>query len=117
LTLVAAVLIESFAQVSLKIGAAGPGILSSPLRQLATRYRITTIDASWKGLGIFLYGMQIVLWTLVLHRFEVSVAYPMDSLCFVVVSLLSRILLGEVVDRWRWLGVFCILSGTILIAL
>jgi len=113
----AAVLVESFAQVSLKIGAAGPRILSSPLRQLANRYRITAIAASWKGLGIFLYGMQIVLWTLVLHRLEVSVAYPMDSLCFVGVALLSMLLLGEVVDRQRWLGVFCILSGTVLVAL
>lgn len=113
----AAVLVESFAQVCLKIGAAGPSILYSPLRELASRYRITARTTSWKGLGILLYGLQIMLWTWVLHWLDVSVAYPMDSLCFVGVACLSMLLLGETVDRLRWLGVFCILSGTVLLAL
>jgi multidrug transporter EmrE-like cation transporter len=117
LTLLAAVLVESFAQVSLKIGAAGPRVLSSPFRKLTSRYRISAAATSWKGFGIILYGLQIFLWTLVLHRLDVSIAFPMDSLCFVGVALLSMTFLGEFVDRMRWLGVCCILAGTVILAL
>ena len=63
------------------------------------------------------YGVEIALWTVVLHRLDVSVAFPMGSLSFVGVALLSRALLGEAVDRMRWIGVLCILAGTALMTL
>ena len=118
ITLIVAMVVESFAQVSLKIGASGgPQILSSPYRQMASRYRVSASPSAWKALGILLYGLEIFLWTLVLHRLDLSIAFPMGSLCFVGVALLSMLFLGELVDRVRWLGVFCILSGAVLIAL
>jgi len=110
--------VESFAQISLKIGAGGGAIiLSPPYKRLAGRFRISAAASAWIALGILLYGLQIILWTMVLHFLDVSIAYPMDSLCFVGVALLSMVILGETVDRTRWLGVGFILFGTALLTL
>jgi drug/metabolite transporter (DMT)-like permease len=66
---------------------------------------------------VFFYGFEIFLYTLALHRLDVSVAFPMGSLCFVGVALLSKIFLGESVGTLRWLGVLGILCGTALMTL
>ena len=109
--------VESVAQMSLKVGAAGgPRILSSPYKEFACQYRFTALPNAWTLMGILFYGVQIFLWTLVLHLMDVSIAFPMDSLCFVGVALLSTIFLGEAVGPVKWLGIFCILSGIFLLA-
>ncbi len=115
--LAAAVAVESFAQLFLKIGAAGgPGILPPALRRRVARWPLGSAS-SWVALGVIAYGLEIALYTLALHALEVSVAFPAGSLCFVGVALLSKLVLGESVGRVRWLGVGCILAGVILVAL
>jgi drug/metabolite transporter (DMT)-like permease len=112
LVLVSAVTVESFAQMFLKIGAAGgPGILAESCRHRIGWIPFSSIAASWITLGVIAYGLEIFLYTLALHFLDVSVAFPLGSLCFVGVALLSRIFLGETVGRIRWLGVACILVG------
>jgi undecaprenyl phosphate-alpha-L-ara4N flippase subunit ArnE len=116
--LVAAVTVESFAQMFLKIGAAGgPGILLMPYRRCAGRISFSSVAASWVILGLIAYGLEILLYTFALHLLDVSVAFPLGSLCFVGVALLSKMVLGEAVGRIRWLGVGCILVGTVFVAM
>jgi multidrug transporter EmrE-like cation transporter len=118
LLVAAAMAVESFAQMFLKIGAGGgPGILSQRFRDLAVRSRLGRTAGAWIGLGIAAYALEILLYTLALHRLDVSVAFPLGSLCFVGVAILSRWLLGEAVGPIRWLGVACILAGTVFLAL
>ena len=110
--------VESVAQACLKVGAAGgPQILCPPYRDLARANRFSASANAWTFAGLLLYGVQILLWSLVLHVLEVSIAFPMGSLCFVGVALLSMVFLGETVGPVRWLGVLCIVSGTVLLAL
>ena len=116
LVLIAAVTVESFAQMFLKIGAAGgPKILSDTCRSRVGRIPFGSIAATWITLGVIAYGLEIFLYTLALHFLDVSVAFPLGSLCFVGVALLSRIFLGETVGRVRWLGVACILVGAVFV--
>jgi drug/metabolite transporter (DMT)-like permease len=116
--IVAAVTVESFAQIFLKIGAAGGSrILLPPYRRLAGQFSFTSIAARWVMLGVVAYGFEILLYTFALHLLDVSVAFPMGSLCFVGVALLSKLFLGESVGRIRWLGVGCIVVGTVFVAM
>jgi multidrug transporter EmrE-like cation transporter len=116
--LVAAVTVESFAQMFLKIGAAGgPGILLVPYRRCVGRFSFSSIAASWVILGVIAYGLEILLYTFALHLLDVSVAFPLGSLCFVGVAMLSKMILGETVGLIRWLGVGCILVGTVFVAM
>ena len=118
LLVLAAVAVESFAQMALKVGSAGgPGILALPFRHYASRFGLTASGLAWTTLGVGLYGVEIFLYTLALHHLDVSVAFPLGSLCFVGVALLSRVFLGERIGRVRWIGVLLILAGTIVITL
>jgi len=118
LILLLATAVECVAQMALKVGSSGgPRILSPRYRGLANRFRISARAVSWTALGVLFFILQIFMWTWVLQRLDVSVAFPMGSLCFVGVALLSKIFLGEAVGQLRWFGVFFILIGTVLVAL
>jgi undecaprenyl phosphate-alpha-L-ara4N flippase subunit ArnE len=95
--LLAAVAVESLGQMALKVGSAG--------------------RPRWAVLGVLLYVGEIALYTLALHRLPVSVAFPVGSLCFVGVAVLSRLFLGEAVGGIRWLGVGFIVAGAVLVTL
>ena len=57
-----------------------------------------------------------VVWIVALSRVDVSVAYPMLSVGYVVNALLAMWLFGEVVSLQRWLGIGIILVGVTLVA-
>lgn len=114
----AAVAVESFAQVFLKIGAAGGRDLILPrYRRVVALFPFTAIAGSWVALGVIAYGLEILLYTFALHLLDVSMAFPMGSLCFVGVAILSKLFFGETVGRVRWLGVGCIVVGAVLVAM
>lgn len=71
----------------------------------------------WLAAGMACMSIEAVIWTGVLKDMNVSIAYPMGSLSFVMVVLLSRIFLKERVQRERWIGVALILCGTVLLGL
>lgn len=105
LLLLAAMAVESFAQLFLKFGAN------------AAHRRPAGKGPPWIPLGLAAYGVEILLYTLALRFLDVSVAFPLGSLCFVGVAILSRCFLGERIGPTRWLGVGCILAGTAFVAL
>ena len=118
LMLLAAMTMESVAQMALKVGSAGgPHILALPYRTIAGRHRFSSSAKIWILAGVTCYGIEIFFYTLALNCLEVTIAFPLGSLCFVGVAILSRLFLGEAVGRTRWLGVACILAGTVFLAL
>jgi undecaprenyl phosphate-alpha-L-ara4N flippase subunit ArnE len=73
--------------------------------------------AVWVVGGTFLLIGQGVLYTYTLQWLDISTAYPLCALSFVVVALLSRWLLAETITPMRWAGVGLIMAGCVLIAL
>jgi DME family drug/metabolite transporter len=69
----------------------------------------------WIMLGVGVLIVEVVLYSGALRYLSVSTAFPITSLSFVMVTLLSKWLLGERVMPLRWLGVALILIGTSLI--
>lgn len=69
---------------------------------------------------IWLWGIcfvgALVLWLAGLQKLDLSYAYPLVSLGYVLVTLLSAILFGERVDANRWISVGVICVGVALIA-
>lgn len=66
--------------------------------------------------GLFLYAVSAFLWILVLSKVRLSVAYPMLSISYFLVVILSATVLKERVN-WRYagLGLFFISAGVSLI--
>ena len=66
--------------------------------------------------GFLCYGISALSWLIVLSRVELSYAYPMVSLGYVLVVLLSWIIFKENVTLLRLIGVVIVCFGVFLIA-
>jgi drug/metabolite transporter (DMT)-like permease len=104
------VLMSSAAQLAMKRGL-GPGGADVT----GTYAQAFTSPMVW--LGLMLYGASAVLWLWVLSRLDVSLAYPLVSLGFVVTMLLGVLWLGEPFSWLRVAGCTLIVVGVSLLAL
>ncbi len=66
--------------------------------------------------GLACYVVSVVVWILALSRVEVSIAYPMLSLGYVVNAVAAYYLFGEDVNAMRMSGIFVIIVGVVLVA-
>ena len=76
--------------------------VGSPLRLLLKRNIL---------LSIFFLGTGLLLWLVVLGTLELSIAYPMLRMGYVVVMLAARQLCHETIPPRRWLGTAFIMAG------
>lgn len=112
------VTLGSIGQICIKkgIGAAKIVISSSPIETLLNI--LSSMMRPYSLLGLALYVISTFSWFLVLSRVKLSVAYPMISMSYILVVILSVFLLHEKVD-WRFAagGLMCISIGVTLIGL
>lgn len=66
--------------------------------------------------GLFFYVVSVVIWLLVLSRVQVSYAYPMLSIGYIVNAFAAYYLFGEDLSMMRMAGIFVIMSGVYLIS-
>lgn len=66
--------------------------------------------------GLACYVVSVVVWILGLSRVDVSVAYPMLSLGYVVNALAAWWLFGEAITLERVIGIGIILIGVYVVA-
>lgn len=67
----------------------------------------------WGGFGLIFSGS--IFWLSVISRIDLSLAYPMLSMGYVVVVLASWVFLGEHVTLLRMAGVLVIIAGVSLV--
>lgn len=65
--------------------------------------------------GLFLYGLSTILYIIALKREQLSILYPIVSLNYVWVSVLSVSILKEKMNFWKWFGIAVIMFGVIVI--
>jgi undecaprenyl phosphate-alpha-L-ara4N flippase subunit ArnE len=61
------------------------------------------------------YGLGSILWMYIIKNFPFSMAYPMISISYVMGMFAAILFFHEEVTFVRWVGVFLILTGCILI--
>jgi len=110
-----AVILGAAAQLMLKAGANAvgtfpfdPGTLAAAAFKLAVEPRVLA--------GVALYAASLVAWILALSRVEVSIAYPMVALGYVITVLAAWWWLGESVTPLRLAGVALIVLGVVVVA-
>lgn len=62
-------------------------------------------------LGIAIYGLATVLWLYVLSRLPLSLAYPLQSIAFLLGLVVAMLVFKESVPPNRWVGAAIILGG------
>ncbi len=103
---VTATLLGACGALLLKIGAA------------AFSFHPARLIRNWQLLaGITLYVLATALFIPALKGGELSVLYPLISLSYVWVSLLSVRFLRERMNRWKWTGIIFILLGVSIIGI
>jgi len=66
--------------------------------------------------GLACYVVSVVVWIVGLSRVDVSIAYPMLSLGYVVNAVAAWYLFGEVLSLQRLVGIGIILIGVLVLA-
>ena len=109
------VLLNAAAQLLLKAGTNAIGHFEFSTANLAPiGWKVATQPYILGGLTC--YAVSVVVWIIALSRVEVSIAYPMLSIGYVVNAIAAWYLLGEVLTPMRLAGIGIIIAGVFLVA-
>ena len=110
------VLVGAVGQLMLKLGMTQVGRIGAEhaSRPVETLVRIFTTPLILIALP--LYAGAMVLWLVAISRLDLSFAYPLLALAFVINPLLARLLLGESIPWERWLGILIICIGVVIVS-
>jgi multidrug transporter EmrE-like cation transporter len=115
LLILTGVMLNAGAQLLLKAGVTPLGALSVDLNNLLPT--MLKVLMQWPILaGLACYVISVGVWIVGLSRVEVSIAYPMLSMGYVVNALLAWWLFGEALGPMRWAGMVLILAGVLVMA-
>ena len=106
------VVLGAFGQVFMKMGLKDNPIT---LTQLFSTKLFSTIFQKYVFIGVFLYLVAVLIWFVVLSNAELSYAYPLISLAYIITAILAVIFFGENVTTFRWLGIILILVGVFFV--
>ncbi len=108
-----AVLLGAVGQVIMKMGMKIYGEVSaaSVWGQLVPILKVPQVF-----LGFVCYAVSAVLWIAVVSNVDLSLAYPMVSLAYVLVFLASWLFLGEQISAMRVVGLVIIIAGVLVIS-
>jgi multidrug transporter EmrE-like cation transporter len=65
--------------------------------------------------GLLCYVISVVVWLLALSRVEVSFAYPLLSVGYIVTAFAGQMFFGESLGSVRWAGIIVICLGVYLV--
>jgi multidrug transporter EmrE-like cation transporter len=117
LLIVVSVLLGVLGQLLLKMGITQVGSLELE-GELAGLVKVgIRVFGNLKVIGGFAaYGISSLFWIAVLSKVNLSLAYPMLALNYVLIPLAAWLFLGEQIPSLRWLGVGIIIIGIIIIS-
>lgn len=102
--------IESFGDLFFKNGALATGINNVTLSNVF-EFAARLTSNPWLWLGVIFYLANFFLWMALLSRVDLSVAFPMSSLTYIIVPVLAIVFLHEQVYMTRWAGIIFIIIG------
>lgn len=109
------VALNAAAQILLKQGMVQVGefgLAWSSLLQIGPRVAMNPFVLA----GLSSYVVSVGAWLVVLSRVDVSIAYPMVSLGYIITVILGKFLFNEAVTMQRLLGVLIICLGVLIVA-
>ena len=117
--LAVAIVLSVTGELMLKVGmnryAAAFGALDlSPATLLPTLFRVFTQPFVFFGF-VCVFSASI-FWLAVLSRVNLSFAYPILALGYVLTALFSRFVFNEAISPTRWAGIIVICVGVVLVS-
>lgn len=112
---VGSISLNACAQIALRKTMLAVGGLPNHLEG-APAFVFTIVTNPWFILGMSCYAVSIGAWLIVLSKTEVSAAYPLLSIGYVITAIVGALFLGEHVTLARVAGIGLICGGLTLIA-
>lgn len=93
--------------------------------QLLYKFATANLRFSFFGLisnyylisGIVIYAVGAILFVLALKGGDVSILYPIIATSYIWVNLLSKYILNENINIYKWFGIAAIFAGVSLISI
>jgi len=67
-------------------------------------------------IGFVFSTVSFCIWLFVLTKSDLNFAFSMDSMRYVLIALASVLILKEKINTVRWLGIFAVVCGIMLVA-
>ena len=115
LTALASVSLNALAQICLRKTMLAAGAVPAASSQWL-QYGLSISLNPWMIAGLACYAVSILVWLAVLAKLEVSVAYPLLSIGYVIAAVVGFFFLGENVTLARVGGIALICGGLFFIA-
>ena len=109
------VLLNASAQLFIKNGTNNLGIIYLEISSLI-QTALKVIFEPFIFIGLLCYVISVAVWISVLSRTDVSVAYPLLSIGYVVNAIAAYFLYGENITQLKISGMIFIIIGTYLIS-
>jgi multidrug transporter EmrE-like cation transporter len=109
------VLLNATAQLLLKAGTNAVGHFEFSAQNILPVGMRLALEPHIAG-GVACYVVSLVVWILGLSRVEVSIAYPMLSVGYVLNALAAWYLFGESFTAQKLVGIAFIVAGVFLVA-
>jgi len=115
IVLVCAIVFNAGANILLKLGMKNSGYLGELGFVKMFTVAITNI---WVWLGLFSFGIAFILYSIVLSKMKLSIAYPIMTSCgYVIVIVAALLLFGEQLSLPKIGGVVLIAAGIWIISM
>lgn len=99
-------IIGAFGALLLKMGSQN---FTLNIKKLITNYKLF--------FGLVLYAISTIPFIIAIKNSQLSLLYPIVSASYIWVALLSIKFLKEKMNKFKWLGIFIIIIGIIVITL
>jgi multidrug transporter EmrE-like cation transporter len=113
--ILAGVLLNAAAQLLLKAGTNAVGHFEFSASNIVPVGLRLALEPTVLG-GVACYVVSLVVWIMALSRVEVSIAYPMLSIGYVINAVAAWYLFGESLTALRLMGIGFIVVGVFLVA-
>ena len=77
--------------------------------------KMLMMPAVWAGFAFI--GIGVVIWLTALAQTDLSIAFPIDSMQYIITLVFARIFLGEKIDKMKFWGTLLVIAGIILVAM
>jgi multidrug transporter EmrE-like cation transporter len=112
--IVLGVLLNASAQLALKQGMRQIGYFDFGLQNCSRIFFAVALNP-FILIGLGCYVVSVAVWLLVLSRVEVSYAYPLLSIGYIVTAFAGQMFFNEGIGATRWAGIIVICAGVWLI--
>ncbi len=112
--IITGVMLNAAAQITLKQGMLQIGRFAFSLKNIIP-VGLEIASSPYVIAGILCYIVSVIIWLMVLSRVDVSYAYPLLSIGYIVTAFAGKLLFDEPIGPQRWSGILVICIGVYLI--